>query len=696
MLYNTFEKHVFLIRIFLTGRRDFIFFRKETRVSYKFQRRKEVKAYGKEGGARRPWRRRARLRLVSLAAALALVLSLCLCACAEGGVGEKSDTVTDNTVESSSMKTVYSLSATDALGRSVSPVLSFNEERKVGIFYFLWTGEHGSTGARLDGHTLDISKLPREEITSASDIGRHHYWNEPLYGYYRSDDPWVFRKHLELFALAGIDYLAFDYTNSNYDAATDSPVNYYKSVTDVLFPVALQMQAEGWDIPKFIFMLNNASDKTVKFLYEDYYTNSEYDTLWYRGRDGLALDKNTEGKPWVICGDVTYLDENVKNAFYIKQTQWPNEAASSDPAWDFAYKDDGFPWMSWERVRNGTRKQYSHNGIMSVSIAQHVNGAFSDAVLNADSYNVNYGRGWVSSDNNGFGANDAGRVAAGTNFQEQWDYAIAEAQKGNVNNVFVTGWNEWVAQKQPAGNGRNTSYFVDLYDDEFSRDAEMSKGDLGDNYYMQLVENVRRFKGVPAAPSAYKMEQKSVPQLDDLSPWEGVAGFGDPAGDTAARDHASSNDSLPAYKDDTGRNDVMNVRALYDAENLYFLITCAKDVTAYEDGDKTWMNVLLSTGGNGWNGFDYVINRTVAEGTASVERLGADGEADGEVGTAQLYRKGRYLAVSVPRKAVGLDKNKFSFSFKVADHVVGYTDIMNYYIQGDCAPIGRFGYTVSG
>ena len=140
----------------------------------------------------------------------------------------------------------------------------------------------------------------------------------------------------------------------------------------------------------------------------------------------------------------------------------------------------------------------------------------------------------------------------------------------------------------------------------------------------------------------------------------------------------------------------MNVRALYDAENLYFLITCAKDVTAYEDGDKTWMNVLLSTGGSGWNGFDYVINRTVAEGTAAVERLGADGEADGEVGTAQLQRKGRYLVVSVPRKAVGLDKNKFSFSFKVADHVVGYTDIMNYYIQGDCAPIGRFGYTVSG
>lgn len=80
-------------------------------------------------------------------------------------------------------------------------------------------------------------------------------------------------------------------------------------------------------------MLNNASDKTVKFLYEDYYTNREYDSLWYRGRDGLALDKNAEGKPWVICGDVTYLDESIKSAFYIKRTQWPNEASSADPAW---------------------------------------------------------------------------------------------------------------------------------------------------------------------------------------------------------------------------------------------------------------------------------------------------------------------------------------------------------------------------
>ena len=618
-------------------------------------------------------------------------------------LGPLQGTVSDNDVETAGMKAIYGLAGTDALGRTVSPVASFSSTRKVGIFYFLWTGEHGSTGAREDGHTLDISELPEEEIRSGSDIGRHHYWNEPLYGYYRSDDPWVFRKHLELLTLAGVDYLVFDYTNSNYKTETDEtgthdvPVNYYKSVTDKLFPVALEMQAQGWNIPKFLFMLNNVSHKTLKFLYDDYYTVAAYDSLWYRAADGLQGDKNAEGKPWVVCGDVSALDAAVRDAFYIKKTQWPNEAASTDGVWDYKYKDDGFPWMSWERVKDGTRKQYSHNGIMSVSIAQHVSGAFSDAVLQPNQYNAVYGRGWASGDNDGYGANSKDRVAGGSNFQEQWDYAIEEARKGNVNNVFVTGWNEWVAQKQPQGNGRVSSYFVDLYNDEFSRDAEMSKGPLGDNYYMQLVENIRKFKGVPAASAAYKMTKRVLHDAGDLSEWEGVAGFGDVAGDTAVRDHASSNASLPKYQDKTGRNDILNVRAVYDDEAVTFLVTCADDITPYEAGDKTWMNLFLSTEEEGgWNGFQYVVNRTPGEGTSPIQRLGADGEGGESVGTAKVRAEGRYMVVVVPRAALGLDKEKFTLAFKVSDHVVGYADILNYYVQGDSAPIGRFSFKVSG
>lgn len=55
--------------------------------------------------------------------------------------------------------------------------------------------------------------------------------------------------------------------------------------------------------------------------------------------------------------------------------------------------------------------------------------------------------------------------------------------------ILVTGWNEWIAQRQIWGNpnkpkqmaftklGEGSSYFVDQYDQEFSRDAEpMKKG----------------------------------------------------------------------------------------------------------------------------------------------------------------------------------------------------------------------------
>ena len=256
-----------------------------------------------------------------------------------------------------------------------------------------------------------------------------------------------------------------------------------------------------------------------------------------------------------------------------------------------------------------------------------------------------------------------------------------------------------MAQKQPAGNGRKTSYFVDLYDDEFSRDAEMSRGPLGDNFYMQLTENIRAFKGVPAASKSLAMQKKSIDLNGSLGQWDGVSGFEDFKGDTAVRNHASSNTSLPAYTDDTGRNDIVNTRVVYDEQSITFLVTCAKDITDYENGDKTWMNIFLDVSASsetGWNGYQYVVNRTFENGRSTVQKLGADGEGTASAGTAQIRKKGRYLVVQIPRAAVGAAADGFTLRFKVSDHVVEYKDILNYYVQGDAAPIGRFNYTVKG
>src|SRR2546426_2001229 len=114
--------------------------------------------------------------------------------------------------------------AVDAVGRA----LPLPEEvgpprpgRFVGIFYFLWhkdvprrsPSEPGPLDiARIKALDPDALKKPVSPLGGG--IGASHYWGEPLYGYYRSTDPWVLRRHAQLLADAGIDTLIFDTTNA--------------------------------------------------------------------------------------------------------------------------------------------------------------------------------------------------------------------------------------------------------------------------------------------------------------------------------------------------------------------------------------------------------------------------------------------------------------------------------------------------
>ena len=104
----------------------------------------------------------------------------------------------------------------DALGRLIpepGEVRPFQKDRYVGAFYFLWLGL---------GQVHDVSKTlaedPLARYTTASPPwgpkGAFHFWGEPLYGYYRSEDPWVLRRHAMLLSDAGVDFLVFDTTNA--------------------------------------------------------------------------------------------------------------------------------------------------------------------------------------------------------------------------------------------------------------------------------------------------------------------------------------------------------------------------------------------------------------------------------------------------------------------------------------------------
>ncbi len=58
--------------------------------------------------------------------------------------------------------------------------------------------------------------------------------------------------------------------------------------------------------------------------------------------------------------------------------------------------------------------------------------------------------------------------------------------------------------------------FVDQFDANNSRDIEMVKGGHGDNYYYQLVDGIRRYKGVPELPNA--SAPATINLSSDLSP----------------------------------------------------------------------------------------------------------------------------------------------------------------------------------
>src|SRR5574344_1384523 len=46
--------------------------------------------------------------------------------------------------------------------------------------------------------------------------GNNYFWDQPLFGYYRTTDSWVLRKHAEMLADAKVDAVVFDCSNGSF------------------------------------------------------------------------------------------------------------------------------------------------------------------------------------------------------------------------------------------------------------------------------------------------------------------------------------------------------------------------------------------------------------------------------------------------------------------------------------------------
>ena len=278
----------------------------------------------------------------------------------------------------------------------------------------------------------------------------------------------------------------------------------------------------------------------------------------------------------------------------------------------------------------------------------------------------------------------------GLNFAEQWQRAL----QVDPPLVFVTGWNEWTAGMYERWTRWQAPppVFVDQFNEEFSRDVEPVKGPLGDNYYYQLVDAIRRYKGVRTLPA---VPARTMPLNGSFEAWKTVEPeFRDAVGDAAHRDHPGYGKAGP-YENATGRNDIVISKVCSDRDNVYFYVRTHDKLTP--PTDPNWMMLFLDTDHDsktGWLGYDFVVNRlSPKDGKAYIERNVTPGEYEWGTATAIAYEVlGNELQLTIPRAVLGIGPGPATIDFKWADNCMQNYDWTDFTLNGDAAPDGRFNY----
>lgn len=407
--------------------------------------------------------------------------------------------------------------ATDALERSLPTAEEAGALRKdkfVGMFYFIWQGAHGydqHSGGQEDGGVMpklpcdtvspyNLSEMIDENPESPQYGPMHafHYWGEPYFGYYLPNDEWIIRKHAQMLSDAGVDVIFFDVTNASL----------YLPQVIKNGEVYQKMRAAGNSTPSISFLLNTHHVETGTRLFNSFYEKGLFDDLWFYWK----------GKPLLLCNPEG-LPEEMKSFFTLRQS-W---AWSNGQEW-FEDGKDKWPWLDHYPQAYGWHESPDKPEQLSVNVAQHpisnIGRSFHDG-KQPEPENF--------------------ETETGLNFAEQWKRAL----EVDPEFILITGWNEWIAMRFDNGASKyflgepiekGETYFVDLYNEEYNRDIEPMKGGYGDNYYYQMVSNIRRFKGAGSIPTT---EIKHAIRVDgDFGDWASVKlVYQDDQGDVTHRKH---------------------------------------------------------------------------------------------------------------------------------------------------------------
>ncbi|TAN13662.1 MAG: hypothetical protein EPN37_13280 [Chitinophagaceae bacterium] len=562
--------------------------------------------------------------------------------------------------------------ATDALGRRLPGYKEVGGPRKdkyVGIFYWTW---HTGNAYEKKGPN-DVTKILKrkpEAIENYNDPiwpkgNVPFYWGEPLFGYYQDTDRWVLRKHAEMLADAGVDVVIFDCTNGDIT---------WKKTYMKLCRVWSKARKEGVKTPYIAFMLGlfaqQTSLKAMEKLYQNFYKPGLYKNLWFYWKSKpliMAYPELLKDVP----GDIVEanLRKRIKNFFTFRPGQPAYNKGEEKPnqwGWLQIYPQHGFI-----KRKDGNYEQ------IPVGVAQNWSKERGLTAMNAPNA---FGRSYTHAHGQ---IDTPGAVNHGYNFQEQWNRAL----EMDPEFIFIDGWNEWIAgrykvwQKQP-------NAFPDEFSEERSRDIEPMKGGYKDDYYYQMVANIRRFKGV--RPEQAASDSKTIIIDGKFGDWKDVLpNFEAYKGSTEHRNSAGWG-SLH-YVNNTGRNDIILAKVARDTNNIYFYVQTVKDLTP--SSDPGWMRLFINVDRNyktGWEGYDFVIN-LVNPGKKGLLEKSKKGWDWRPVALVDYAVKKNKLEIKVSKKSLGVS-DKPDFEFKWSDNMQNPGHIMDFWVNGDVAPSGRFNY----
>ncbi len=560
--------------------------------------------------------------------------------------------------------------ATDGLGRKVATQKEAGHKKKdkyVGIFYFLFL-DTSYEGRRLNDKSFVYRASGKEGVWELLARDGIDIWAKPYFGYYENQDVWVYRKHAQMLAAAGVDFVFLDITNPNM----------YQPAWKTLFRVWQEIRDEGGVTPQIVFHCGDAPERMqshMGVLWSEIYAPGKYKDLWFMW----------EGKP-LIFGNPALISSEQKDFFTIKRSWAFNTWTEADGG------VDRWSWIAeWPQVPGRNKK----GEIEQVAVAAGFHASTSR------------GRSFVQGHQISNGKKDFGfsleETKYGLAFKEQWERALELDPKV----VMVTGWNEFtnggseVTSNTPswpvadtyttaAGDLQFGKVFVDCFNVEFSRDIEPIDGFFGDNFYYQLCHYIRLFKGMDELPLGEGSYDLGL--TVDLDKWDKVQPeFRDAVNDIAHRNHRSVTGTYH-YTNKTGRNDMEYAKVSKLDDKTYLFVSCVNDIV-YDDGEN-WMNLFLDVDQNhdtGWEGYDYVINRKRDDKYVVIERFVDNKWEFEEVGKAEYKVEGNRMVICVPNNLVGLEKRD-NFDFKWADNSTTEGKVMQFMDLGDVAPDSRFNF----